>query len=218
MPFTVDQFLKVFESYNQAIYPAQWVLLTLALSAVFMAVKPNHYSGKIIAGVLALLWAWTGVAYHLLFFTRINRAAYIFGLLCVVQAAVFFFSGVIRNELNFRAKPDAFGIVGGVLIAFSLFIYPALGLMFDHVYPRSPTFGAPCPATIFTFGLLLWVEVRVPSYVLVIPLVWSLIGFSAALTLGVREDLGLLVAGIVGSILILRKNKALSNSFVRATL
>lgn len=101
MPFTVEQFLEVFEAYNRAIYPAQWVLFTLALAAVFLVVKPNRYSGKIIAGLLALFWSWTGVAYHLMFFTRINKVAYIFGALCVIQAFIFLYLGCeVKNWIS----------------------------------------------------------------------------------------------------------------------
>jgi hypothetical protein len=85
-----------------------------------------------------------------------------------------------------------------------------LGHLFGHIYPKSPTFGLPCPTTIFTFGLLLWTDKKIPKYVLVIPFLWSIVGFSAAVNLKVYEDFGLLVAGIIGTVLILlseRKTK-----------
>jgi len=47
----------------------------------------------------------------------------------------------------------------------------------------------------------------VPKYVLVIPLIWSIIGFGAALSLGVKEDYGLLIAGVLGFILILFRDR-----------
>jgi hypothetical protein len=39
--------------------------------------------------------------------------------------------------------------------------------------------------------------------VLVIPLLWALVGSTAAFTLGVVEDYGLLVAGLLGFLLLL---------------
>jgi hypothetical protein len=96
-------------------------------------------------------------------------------------------------------------LVGGEL--YSFVIYPILGYLFGHVYPKNPTFGLPCPTTIFTFGLLLWTDKIVPKYVLVIPSIWSLIGFVAALFLGIKEDYGLLIAGVLGSILILIRDR-----------
>ena len=81
-------------------------------------------------------------------------------------------------------------------MAYALFIYPIIGLNLGHVYPAAPSFGVPCPTTIFTFGVLLWAA-NVPRYLLFIPGLWSIIGFSAALTMGIREDIGLFVAAII---------------------
>ncbi|HKS28685.1 MAG TPA: DUF6064 family protein [Pyrinomonadaceae bacterium] len=205
MPFTTEQFLRVFESYNHAVYPAQFALIILALISVYLTIRARPSSSRLIAVLLAAQWAWTGVVYHLAFFTRINRAAYIFGLLFIAQAALFIFAG-LRRKLIFRARMDRIGIVGAGFIIYALLIYPALGLLSGHVYPRSPTFGVPCPTTIFTFGLLLWTERRVPLYLLLIPFLWSLMGLSAALVLGVSEDIGLFLAGVTGTSLILLRN------------
>jgi hypothetical protein len=82
-----------------------------------------------------------------------------------------------------------------------------LGYFLEHVYPQSPTFGLPCPTTIFTFGLLLLTDKNVPIAVLMIPFVWSLIGFTAAFSFGIWEDTGLLVAGLVGTALLVIRNR-----------
>lgn len=201
IPFTTDQFLRVFESYNQVIYPFQWILLMTAIGALFLTLKSSSGSSIIIASLLSLLWCWTGVVYHWVFFSGINKAAYLFSLLCIVQAVIFLFAGVIRRELHFHAKLNLAGIVGALLIVYALLLYPALGFLFGHVYPWTPTFGTPCPTTIFTFGLLLWAD-RVPFYVLAIPFVWSMIGSTAAISLGMREDAGLFVAGLLGTALL----------------
>jgi hypothetical protein len=93
-------------------------------------------------------------------------------------------------------------------------VYPLLGSAFGHAYPRSPTFGLPCPTTIFTFGLLLWTDTKLPKNVLIITFLWSLIGSSAALTLGIFEDTGLLVSGILGvALIIMRDRKAPEQAF-----
>ena len=86
---------------------------------------------------------------------------------------------------------------------YALIVYPALGYWLEHRYPAAPTFGLPCPTTIFTFGILLWTNRRVPFYVLAIPLAWSVMGFWAAISLGITQDLGLLAAGLIGSSLII---------------
>ena len=115
--------------------------------------------------------------------------------------------------LSVNSKPHRIlnfpGIPGGMFLIYALVIYPALGYWLGHRYPAAPTFGLPCPTTIFTFGMLLWTNRRVPLYLLPIPFAWSLIGISAAMSLGMTEDYGLLVAGLVGaSLIILRDTQA----------
>ena len=88
-------------------------------------------------------------------------------------------------------------------------IYPVLNYAFGHSYPKMPVFGvAPCPVTIFTFGMLLWMKEKVPLHVVAIPFLWSLVGASAAIHLGIVEDYGLLVAGLLGSVLIVITNRS----------
>jgi hypothetical protein len=74
--------------------------------------------------------------------------------------------------------------------------YPLLGYAAGHRYPATPTFGLPCPTTIFTLGLLLWADRPMPRWLLAVPIAWSALGASAALQLGVPEDLGLVAAGV----------------------
>jgi hypothetical protein len=207
MPFTREQFLGVFQNYNLSVWPAQVILVLLGLTAIYFAVDRRKASNRIIAGVLCFLWLWMGVVYHFFFFRVINPAATVFAALFVVQGIVFAFSGLFRNSLSFGMRGDGYGLTGGAFLLYALVIYPILGYLQGHGYPQSPTFGLPCPTTIFTFALLLWTDKRVPIYVLVVPFLWSLLGSSAAASLGILEDIGLLVAGVGGTILIVVRNR-----------
>ncbi len=207
LPFTTEQFFSVIEQYNNAVWPTQILLNFLGFAAIFFALKPATYANKGIVAILAFLWIWIGTAYHLAFFTAINPAAYLFGGLSILQGFVFLYFGWFREKLNFHFRPNAFGWTGAILIFYAMILYPLLGYSLGHIYPKTPTFGLPCPTTIFTFGVLLWTDSKIPWGVLVIPVLWSLIGFSAALTMGVSEDTGLLVAGVVGTTLIVLRDR-----------
>ncbi len=197
LPFTPEQFFGVFEQYNEAVWPAQVAIYIAAAIAFYLMLKPGKYSNKVISGVLALFWLWMGVVYHWSFFSSINSAARLFGALFVLQGLIFIFEGIIRNNLAFSFSKDWRSAVGIVLILFGPIIYPIMGHFLGHTYPNSPTFGLPCPTTIFTIGALLLAN-RPPRYVAVIPLLWSAIGFLAAISLGVKEDVSLLIAGLIG--------------------
>jgi hypothetical protein len=60
----------------------------------------------------------------------------------------------------------------------------------------SPTFGAPCPAVIHTFGILLLAR-RVPLWLLIIPMLWAVIGTSAVFAFGVLQDIGLFASAVL---------------------
>ncbi len=207
MPFTVDEFFNVFTQYNSAIWPMQVVLNLLGLIAVFLALRPTKYGNRTIASILAFLWLWTGAVYHLTFFTTINQPAYVFGAVVILQGVLFFVTGVLYQKLSFQPQLNTYSVVGGFFILYGLLIYPLLGYFLGHVYPHSPTFGAPCPTTIFTLGLLLWTDRKFPKYLLVIPVIWSIIGFFAALNWGVLEDIMLLITGVVVASMLIYRDK-----------
>jgi hypothetical protein len=211
-PFTVEEFLDVFRQYNTAVWPMQIVLNLLALAAIYFSARNKSCSDKIIVITLAFLWLWMGIVYHLIYFSTINNAAIAFGTLFIIQSLVFLYFGVIKKRLRFRFKTDMYGIAGMILIVFALLLYPLLGYLWGHIYPSSPTFGLPCPTTIFTFGILLFAASTISVWVIIIPFLWSLLGFSAAFSLGIKEDTGLLIAGILSTVMILYRNRPFKTS------
>ncbi len=147
--------------------------------------------------ILSFLWLWMGMAYHILFFSAINNAAYIFGIVFMVQGILFLYHGVVKQNLTIKFTTRVTGITGLMLIAYALVFYPLLSLAGGRIYPGMPTFGVPCPTTILTLGILMFSAKRIPWYIAVIPLLWSVIGFSAAVHLSVKEDFGLFIAGVL---------------------
>jgi len=196
IPFSSKQFLDVFARYNLAVWPAQWILLGLGLCGIALALPKTKGFSRSINLVLMVLWLWSGLVYHLIFFRAINRAALIFGLAFLIQSLLFVYAGLVQRRLAFKVTPNSYGITGGLFLLYALAIYPVLSYFLGHRYPATPTFGVPCPITIYTFGMIWWSRRAIPLYVMIIPFVWSLIGFSAALSLGMFEDFGLVVAGV----------------------
>ena len=194
LPFDAHQFFEAFARYNAAVWPAPIALELAALVAVTLALRPAAGSDRAIGVVLGGLWLWMGGVYHLGFFRPINPAATVFGALFILEGMLLMALGW-RGRLHFAWTRTTPGAVGAVLIVYALFVYPILAYALGHRFPASPTFGLPCPTTILTLSLLLWIEPPRPWSVLVVPLAWSAVGASAALQLGVWEDLGLVVAG-----------------------
>lgn len=198
IPFTVDQFLGVFREYNLGVWPTQGFLLGMALLAILAVIRPRPRSDIAVSLILALLWAWIAVAYHLVYFTPINPAAYAFAALSMTGAGIFVWQGVICRRLTFTWSRGPRGLAGAGLIAFALVIYPLWSIDVGHSYPEMPTFGLPCPTTIFTIGMLCFAKRPMPRSPVVAPVLWCLVGTQAAFQFGIWPDLGLLAAGIVG--------------------
>ena len=197
LPFTPEQFLDVFAAYNRAVWPAQALAGLLGLAMVALLLRPSRAADRFIGVGLAVLWAWTGVVYHGLYFSRVNPAALLFGALFVLQAAALCHAALLRGSLHFGASRTATGVLGWALVGYALVAYPLLGLWSGQRWPALPMFGiTPCPLTIFTFGLLALTRGRVPWWLLAIPLGWSLIGGSAAWLLSVPEDWPLPLSGL----------------------
>ena len=114
IPFTVKQFFEVFARYNESVWPMQIVLTILALAIIIL----------LFAAALSFFWAWMAIAYHFVFFAVINPAAWFFGAFFLAGALWFAWIGVIRNELRFSLHGGIRTWLGGLLIAFSLVIYP----------------------------------------------------------------------------------------------
>jgi hypothetical protein len=217
MPFTVHQFFDVIVRYNEAVWPAQWLLVALAVGLITVAFTKQPLAGRIVLGGLALLWLWTGAVYHLAFFSSINPAAKVFGAAFIAQAGLFAWAAARATPLAFQPGWSAAGVTGAVLLAYALVGYPLAGMLGGQSYPAMPTFGLPCPTTIFTLGLLLWARPRASWSLATVPLLWSVLGWTAAFQFGVLEDYGLGIAGLVTfAVLVFRSRPSAVREAARA--
>jgi hypothetical protein len=204
LPFTKEQFFDLFAAYNGALWPAVVALWMASAAVSALLLSSRRPPDRWISALLAAHWAWSALAYHVGFFTRINPAAWAFAALFLLQAALFFWWGVVQERLSFAPWRNAWAPVAWVLVAYSA-VYPGINAIQHLSVSRIPAFGVPCPTTIFTAGLLMLATPR--SWRLsLIPVVWSVIGGSAALLLGVRADYALPIAGIALAIFSTQRN------------
>ena len=204
LPFTREQFFDLFAGYNEALWPAAvalWIA-SAALSALLLS-SSRRPPDRWISALLSVHWLWSAVAYHAVFFARINPAAWMFAALFLLQAALFVWWGVVQQRLSFAPWRNRWAPVAWFLVAYSL-LYPVINAAQHLTWSRIPTFGVPCPTTIFTAGLLMLATPR--SWRLsIIPVIWSVIGGSAAFLLGVRADYALPIAGMALAVFSFRR-------------
>jgi hypothetical protein len=198
LPFTDTQFLDVFGRYNSMLWPAVAALWAGSAAVIAIAVWRTEPPHRTISLLLAVLWAWSAVAYHAAFFTRINPAAWFFAGFFLIEAGLLLWIGVVKQRLRFSTGHSVRHRAAGTLVVFGL-AYPFINLLQGLAFPRMPTFGMPCPTAILTAGVLLAAD-RLPRTLIVIPVVWALIGGSAALQFGIYADLMLFAsAALLGA-------------------
>ncbi|MCF7885163.1 MAG: DUF6064 family protein [Candidatus Marinimicrobia bacterium] len=210
MPFNVEQFLEVIKNYNLAIGILPVVIaFSLGILAIWELVKKKKHADKLINNILAVFWIWNGAVYHLGFFLKINPAARIFGILFIIQGLLFLYYGNFTSKLQYTFRKGVYYTIAWVLIVYAILIYNILSPFLGHVYPVAPLFGiAPCPTTIFTLGILIFTNEKMPKVILIVPFIWSLIGGSASILFGIYEDILLLISGVLTIALIYFRNKS----------
>lgn len=204
-PFTADQFLDVFRRYHESVGPAPIVLTALGLLIVAAAYRADlrrswHWAQAAMV-LLAVVWLWAGIAYHKAFFADLTPAGAVFGSLFIAEAGLLLISAT-QNGAWFARASRASVVVGTLLIVYALVLYPAFGVLLGHRYPFAPTFGTPCPTTIFTFGIFCLLPASIPRFALAIPVLWAAVGSTAAVEFGMREDIGLIFAAVAALVVI----------------
>jgi hypothetical protein len=193
MPFSVDAFLDVFAAYNSALWPFA-LLLWIATMAALVAGIERRDAGAWTFGLLAFQWAWSAIAYHIVFFTRINPAAWLFAVVFLAEAVALLWYGVVHERLQLTSDSGATrSRIAYAFVGYGL-LYPLVVMMTGHSFPRMPTFGVPCPTTLVTIGFLMLVP-KPPAAVIAVPLLWTAIAGTSAWLLRMPADLALLAAG-----------------------
>jgi hypothetical protein len=210
-PFNTQEFFAVFTEYNETIFPFQILILLLGITGMLLIFSRNPLKRKSIGILLGFLWLWMGSVYHIGFFSSINKAAYIFGGVFILQGLFILFEAYIRNRLSFRFRGDFADYLGYFFILFGLAIYPAIGFAMEGSLLTTIALGLPCPSTILTFGFLMLTERSFPKYLLIIPSLWAVIGLSAAINFGVYQDFMMIAAALVADGILVRRKKIITN-------
>ena len=214
---SVEQFFELIKSYNNTFWPLIFITYFLGLMIIYLSRNKSENSDKIISGILAFLWIWSGLVFWIgtfgsytftMFDISIPGMWIMLGIGFIVQGCIFIFFGIMKSSLSFKIEKNNYFYLGIILIIYAMVLYPIIGFLTGRPYPVYPTFGiAPCPITIFTFGILFWTNKKVNVIIIIFPLIYSLCGIIPLVMYGVIADLGLIIFGIIGSSLIVYRDK-----------
>ena len=173
--FSARTYYRLFEIYNDAIRPAQDVAVLLGIVIVVLLWRRSGAASRAIAGLLAVGWLWTGVAFLAKRYATINWSAAYFAWAFGVEAALLLFLGVARSDVVFERPADLRGRVGLLLFLFAVVAYPLLDPLLGRGWKGCPFFLlCPDPMAIGTLGLLLCTNERRRWPLMIVPVLWCL--------------------------------------------
>ena len=218
----IDDFFNTLQSYNEAFLSITVFTFLLGVLIVYLAARKSKNSSRVISAIMSFLWIWSGIVFFIIYYGPIDAEFlgltmpgvwYLGGILFLIQSFLFLFFGVVKSSLSFKFSSEISSVIGALMIVYAMIIYPIIGFLSSYGFPRYPIFGtAPCPLTIFTVGLLQWSDREIPLVIVVIPFIWALMGIMPVLALNVWADIGEVLSGIVGFLIILYRNSKINES------
>jgi hypothetical protein len=206
--FSPHTYYRLFELYNEAVFPAQ--LAALALGAVILALRlrGGALDRRLAAALLAGLWLVVAFAFHWTRYATINWAAAWFAGGFALEAALLLWSGAIRGGLIVRPGGDLAARAGIALFLFALFVQPLLGPLFGRKWTEIELFGlAPDPTAVATLGFLL-ASGRPPGRLLALPLLWCAVSGATLWTMAAPDAFVAPLAAALALLLALRERGA----------
>jgi hypothetical protein len=175
--FSARTWGRLVEGWNAELWPLQPLLVLAAIGLVAAAAVRGPTLQGAITAVLALAWIWVGWAFHWERFSTINTGASWMAAAFAVQAALLLALGSAAGPPPSRGWRQA----GLVIAAGAALAYPLLAPLAGQAWARAEVAGAlPDPTTMLTVGLLLALPLRHRRWLLPIPLLALLVGWTTA--------------------------------------
>lgn len=216
MDITLGEFLEYLSTYNQRIFPMQYIAYILGVIIIILIFKPSKFSNQIISGILAFLCLWVALLFGLPFALEGELVGILTTVLFLLQGVLFIFN-IVSPKFNYGLYSAPFTIIGLGFILYAMVGYPIFGYFLGHTYPQSMPFGlVPCPLTIFIFGTFMLTTTKIPKWLLILPILYSITAFFP-IAMGILEDIGLLLSSLVCAPLIFWRDRRLSENSVSST-
>lgn len=207
-----EEWWNILENYNLTIFPAQILLhITAILLTALFFLKPERKASTILKIYLTFSFAWIGIVFFLILGSGLENN--IFSALLFILIAFFFGIDIMRNRIEFQVPETRYEKIIMVFLLLMAFLYPLIGYLVGHTYPRMIFLGTfPCSTTAFALILLAFSIPKVDLKPYVLLLIWA-IPFPIFIQIPqfkVYEDAIMLTAGIIALILLIKNRKLLT--------
>ena len=185
--FSADTYYRLFELYNQAIWPAHLVVVVLSGLWFYSLMRPKPRYRKLQFIFLGATWLWIAWGYHVSHFSSVNWAATYYAAGFALEGLLLILAGGLGKATPVSLDTNWVSRVGAGLIGFGLILQPLLAPLTGRPWTQVELFAlAPDPTVIATLGLLLLVG-RIRWLLLPIPILWCLISSATLWTMGTSD-------------------------------
>jgi hypothetical protein len=189
--FSPRTYYRLFELYNDSVFPVQVVAVALGLALLVLLRRPGPLPGRLAGAILAAAWLWVAIAFHWVRYATINWAAVFFAAAFLVETACLA-AAIFANFWLLRR-----GIVGLGLIALSI-AYPLVAPLSGRPWSQAEFVGlAPDPTVVATLGALLLARGWRRWALAIVPLAWCAVGGATLWTMEAPDAWILPLAGAV---------------------
>ncbi len=196
--FSPRTYQRLFELYNQEIWPAQILAFALGVAILVLLRRGGASRGRVVAAILAGCWLWVAWAFHFQRYATINWAATYFAAAFAIEALLLIWTGVVRGALGFTPVKRVVNRAGLGIFLFALAVQPLIGPLVGRDWQQVEIFGvAPDPTVLATLGILLLAANRAVRALLFIPVLWCAFSGATLWALGSPDALLLPLAALL---------------------
>jgi hypothetical protein len=199
---------NIIARYNNDIFPIQIIIMALGIVLTcFLFFKPGIKINIMMKAYLSFTFAWSGIVFFLIFGRELPGI--FLGVPLFLLVAILFALDIFINKTKFKISELKWQRYLTLFFVFISFLYPFIGFVFGHYYPRSCILGAaPCPTTSFALALLASSLPEVDKKVYILLLVWALPAVGKCFgALDLYEDCILFWVGIYALIMLIKNWK-----------
>lgn len=189
LPYTGEVYFRLIAQYYAAFPGLPIVAWALAVVVIGSVVRPFAGSDRIVAGVLAAGWLWTGAVFHYGWFATINFAAPVYAALFTGQGLLIVWTGVLRGKLLLRWHGGVRHALGLVVAVLGGLLWPLLDLVLGQSAAELRVAGVtPTPTALLFIGLSLLASGRWPWPLMMVPMLWVAAGTATGWILGLGRE------------------------------